>query len=662
MTARFRLFTRDHTLNQNQTFSPPDMYFIVLIESVFDDTVLRKELKRFPGCIYIRKFTKINCLNSLLHLRNETIFINLIISNQFVDFTREHLLEITPRLSDIYVFDSTQDKSRKLTDYRFRGPFTSTQPLIREIQFKLESLKRFERASAGIIYLTGKESAKFFWYQFFFKILRHLKHSNIAKREMVAQMRSFGESKVHQQSLIDQFESDYHASTAIHCYTRESPFFRLLNQALWSQDINRIFPWRMAISDIHNGLQSLKTEKPFDRRWLFHGLALPQSDIDNYRQNIGKLTTASGFFSTTTDSNIAKTFANAHSNQFRRPVLLNIQTDVNFRNIVAPDISNLSAFSGEREHLFTLRSMFRVKKVELIDHFWHIDLAAVNEDDQEYCRIVNPWKISIGEHSFFRGRLEPLFSRFLNDENSSFLAFQLLIDMMLRLHRTEFAQAELIEACREDSAHSSKDLQMIDHFLKNYRVEDAIRWYTTDSFLYRVLQKALRLENINCIFKLRYYIQDLHNQLAQQQNIYFRSLSSIESILHLYRGQRMRFAALKELRQNIDGLISMNSFLSTTNDCQAAAFFAGVDSLDDPNQEVSVLYQITVDLSVAHSIPFAAIQHQSIYRDEDEVLFSMAAVFRISEIEQYGRLWVVDLTLISKEDEQWNQLISHLDE
>jgi hypothetical protein len=38
----------------------------------------------------------------------------------------------------------------------------------------------------------------------------------------------------------------------------------------------------------------------------------------------------------------------------------------------------------------------------------------------------------------------------------------------------------------------------------------------------------------------------------------------------------------------------------------------------------------------------------------------MASVFRIDSVEQYGNLWVVDLTLVNKEDEQWNMLTAHL--
>ncbi|CAF0868833.1 unnamed protein product [Adineta steineri] len=304
--------------------------------------------------------------------------------------------------------------------------------------------------------------------------------------------------------------------------------------------------------------------------------------------------------------------------------------------------------------------MFRIDRVEYSDNIYYIDLTAVDEDDQQFCTAINPWKATISEQSFFSGRHEPLFTRFLIDENSSFVAFQLLTDIMLRLHQTEFARQEMIEMCRLKYENSLTDLEKINKFERSYQHSQAIEWYTTNSFLYRLLHQALRMEDIDTIFKLRYYIYDLHNQLVQLHRSYLHSLPSDQPILTLYRGQRMKTTELTRLRENIDKLISTNGFLSTTNDVTAAVFFAGDGCLNDPDEKISVLYQITIDTSVPHSIPFAKIQYESIFQDEDEVLFSMASVFRIDNVEKYGALWVVELTLINKEDETWNILTAHL--
>ncbi|CAF1637541.1 unnamed protein product, partial [Didymodactylos carnosus] len=117
---------------------------------------------------------------------------------------------------------------------------------------------------------------------------------------------------------------------------------------------------------------------------------------------------------------------------------------------------------------------------------------------------------------------------------------------------------------------------------------------------------------------------------------------------------------LEKLRNNIGGLVSMNSFLSTTNDREAAIFFAGGGILGNPETHVSVLYEMTIDTSI-QSVPYAKIDYTSIFSDEDEVLFSMASVFKIGEIEMVReRMWNIKLTLTDKEDEHWNKLTAHL--
>ncbi|CAF4325883.1 unnamed protein product, partial [Rotaria sordida] len=140
---------------------------------------------------------------------------------------------------------------------------------------------------------------------------------------------------------------------------------------------------------------------------------------------------------------------------------------------------------------------------------------------------------------------------------------------------------------------------------------------------------------------------------------FLRLFPSNVFILTLYRGLTMDWNQLEELRRNKGNLVSTNSFLSTTNDYEAACFFAGNGNVD--RDYVSVIFEISVNTKVKHSIPFAKIDYQSIFKDEDEVLFSIGAVFRVDETEEIREhLWKVNLTLTQIEDEQWNILTAHL--
>lgn len=43
----------------------------------------------------------------------------------------------------------------------------------------------------------------------------------------------------------------------------------------------------------------------------------------------------------------------------------------------------------------------------------------------------------------------------------------------------------------------AEDLNLIDQFERKYSSNDALTWYTRDCFLYRLLNKPLRLENVD---------------------------------------------------------------------------------------------------------------------------------------------------------------------
>ena len=105
--------------------------------------------------------------------------------------------------------------------------------------------------------------------------------------------------------------------------------------------------------------------------------------------------------------------------------------------------------------------------------------------------------------------------------------------------------------------------------------------------------------------------------------------------------------------------MSTNSFLSTTRDYQAALFFAGDGYIQ--GSYLFVIYEISLHTTVTHSVPFTGIEYKSIYKDEDEVLFSISAVFRIGKTEQIDdRLWKIKLTLTPANEELWTMFTEHL--
>ncbi|CAF4378002.1 unnamed protein product, partial [Rotaria sordida] len=150
-----------------------------------------------------------------------------------------------------------------------------------------------------------------------------------------------------------------------------------------------------------------------------------------------------------------------------------------------------------------------------------------------------------------------------------------------------------------------------------------------DSFLYRLLNKALRTQDMEIIFKFRFFINDLQNEIEKLYNRYLDKCSSKPNHhFKVYRSQVLSMTELDQLKQNVNELISMNSFLSATLNPEVAELYSSPnDQVNDPSALQSVYFIINVYNLSKQTTPFAFIEHHSCNPDEKEVLFSMGAIF-----------------------------------
>ncbi|CAF1101827.1 unnamed protein product [Adineta ricciae] len=511
------------------------------------------------------------------------------------------------------------------------------------------------------------EPAVFMWYQFFFSLLTHLEPTSIALREFItASYTEFNDNKIYK-IHVKKFERSYTPEEAIQWYTNDSFLYRIVNARLRSQNIDAIFECRSILLDLQKQLQHLKDQQKNKRKGefieVYRGQQMSLHEIRYFHENEGNVIAISPLLSTSRERLIAEAFAGdgLYSSELCG-VLLIIRIPSHVQQALYADISRRSSFEPEEEEeLICWRSLFRVDEVELqAPHRYNIQLTLIDEHDPQYHQQLMTWRTSLDDRSFFTGRSTQLYMRDLNETNGPFLSYQVLMDIVLRLKPTVYARQEMFEYCRTQYATSPGILTQIDEFEKTYRSENAAKWYTKDSFLYRLLNSTLRLEKIDRIFKLRLFIQDLHNQLHALQEEYIRTQRQLHTdVLRLYRGQVMTKTELDEFK--IGSRMSVNCFLSTTvNPTKAYDFACDFDGVvQDP--DVSVVYEITVDLTVPHSTPFASIADVSVNPDEREVLFSMAAVFEITDIvQEKERVWKVKLTIVNKADESWNVLTAHL--
>lgn len=245
--------------------------------------------------------------------------------------------------------------------------------------------------------------------------------------------------------------------------------------------------------------------------------------------------------------------------------------------------------------------------------------------------------------------------RDLTSDQVRFVWFQLLIDVLLRLTHSSANMNDMLEVARAHYCSDPVELNKINEFARDYRSTNSILWYTNDSFVYRLLNRAFRTQDIRIIFTFRFFILDLYRQLADEA----RGAMTLSK--KAFRGQFLPVEELNIIRNSIGGLISTNTFLSTTTDSSVAAIYAGEGSRLPSH--ASVVFEIDLkssDIATSFERPFASIVRHSSKKDEKEILFSMGTIFRVISVEEYDSTWLICLQMETQVKDCLTKLSAHL--
>ncbi|CAF3741192.1 unnamed protein product [Rotaria sp. Silwood1] len=142
--------------------------------------------------------------------------------------------------------------------------------------------------------------------------------------------------------------------------------------------------------------------------------------------------------------------------------------------------------------------------------------------------------------------------RDLTNDQATFMWFQLLFEILLQMPQTIDSKNEMMHECLLNYENDQIEKNKILEFQQIYSSDTCIRWYTRDTFLYLLVNRALRTQNINDIFKYRFYIKDLYQQLESLSAITNESNITIPT---MYHGQMISREELQKLQDNSNGFI-----------------------------------------------------------------------------------------------------------
>ncbi|CAF2935718.1 unnamed protein product [Rotaria sp. Silwood2] len=241
----------------------------------------------------------------------------------------------------------------------------------------------------------------------------------------------------------------------------------------------------------------------------------------------------------------------------------------------------------------------------------------------------------------------------LSELDPSFMYSQLLKENLIDINYDDNSKKDLAKFCRLQYSGNQSELNVIDEFERDYYSHSPIWWYTRECFIYSMLNKALRIVDIEIIMKMGFFIRDLHQEIQQ-----LHSKSNYTDSFIVYRGQGMLNVEFDRMKESNGGLLSFNNFLSTSTRRSVSLTFAR--RAREKKEMTAILFQIKIDPSIS-STPVASLDGISFYRTEKEFLFSMHSIFRIGDMKLIDdELWEINLTLTSDNDQQLQHLTDQM--
>jgi tetratricopeptide (TPR) repeat protein len=242
----------------------------------------------------------------------------------------------------------------------------------------------------------------------------------------------------------------------------------------------------------------------------------------------------------------------------------------------------------------------------------------------------------------------------LKERNAMFLHLQLFIEIILKMKSSnDRGKKELIQSLQQIYDGNDAQLSLVAEFERDYAPENAIWWYTRNTWLYPLLNKSLRSHDFDLLIPFQFFITDLYKQLAHEhQNFVSTVPTNSDPAFRIYRGQAIATEELNLIRESVGEFISMDSFLSTTTDRETGIAFANASVTGTEDDIKCILFELEIDTRLQNSKPFAAISHLSYFRNEEEVLIMLGCIFQIEEVKfnENLQMWMAKLIMRSADD------------
>lgn len=121
-----------------------------------------------------------------------------------------------------------------------------------------------------------------------------------------------------------------------------------------------------------------------------------------------------------------------------------------------------------------------------------------------------------------------------NELDQSFMYSQLIKEIIFKIEFNDNSIEEFADFCLSLYENNHQQCENVKKFQLQYKTHSALWWYTKETFVYSLLNEALRIQNTRVIVKMAFFIRDLLDEINQT---YADTKHSSKMIV--YRGQGM---------------------------------------------------------------------------------------------------------------------------
>ncbi|CAF3770965.1 unnamed protein product [Rotaria sp. Silwood1] len=218
---------------------------------------------------------------------------------------------------------------------------------------------------------------------------------------------------------------------------------------------------------------------------------------------------------------------------------------------------------------------------------------------------------------------------------------QLLKETILCQDDESDLRKDMLAFCRIHYAHNQNEVHEIDEFEKSFIDTYSIQWYTRHCFLAKILSRAFRTQEIDLLFKMRYFIQCLHKQI---QSIAIKEPTTVYTILDIEQ------ETIRKFQENVNGLVLFRSFLPATFERPTLMEYQSKDT------QRYLVFSIRLESDCAANIEQLRCSNCKI-----DVLINIDTVFRVVSMdESENEVHTVNLESVPRDDSHFQQLTEFL--